>query len=242
MSKNALVIGASGGIASTLVENLCTSGKYQTVYTVSRTEYLSPFEGQQHNSFDTANEGEVNAYIASLKKEGVELDYIVCATGILHTSGPMSLKPEKRLEDMNPKQFEEYFRINTILPAIWLQKLVKVLNKSGSTLVFFSARVGSISDNSLGGWYGYRASKAALNMVIKTAAIEYKRRAPNAILVCYHPGTVDTSLSKPFQANVKPGKLFTPAFTVESMLKVTSGLESEKSPYYLDWAGETIPW
>ncbi|GBL06019.1 SDR family NAD(P)-dependent oxidoreductase [Glaciecola sp. KUL10] len=242
MNKNALVIGASGGIAKVLIEKLVNTGEYETVYTVSRSAPDSILQGQQHESFDTVSEADVDDYVSKLKRSGVTLDYVVCATGILHTSGEMTLKPEKRLEDMNEEQFAEYFRVNTVLPAIWLKKLVKVVNKSGATIIFFSARVGSITDNSLGGWYGYRASKAALNMLVKTAAIEYRRRLPNTVLVCYHPGTVNTSLSKPFQTNVKQGKLFSPDFTCESLLKISSGLPVEQSPYYLDWAGEKIPW
>jgi NAD(P)-dependent dehydrogenase (short-subunit alcohol dehydrogenase family) len=242
MNKNALVVGASGGIATKLVEMLIDSGNYTTVYTVSRSELQTLHPQQQHEAFDTADENAVSEYLTKLRQAGVSLDYVVCATGVLHTSGQMTLKPEKRLEDMNTQQFAEYFRVNSVLPAIWLQKLVKAISKAGATIVFFSARVGSISDNSLGGWYGYRASKAALNMLVKTAAIEYKRRMPNTVLVCYHPGTVDTSLSKPFQANVKPGKLFTTEFTCESLLSVTSNLSAEQSPYYLDWAGQKIPW
>jgi len=242
MSKNALVIGAGGGIASALIQKLVDSEHYQRIYTVSRGQVSKPHALQQHQAFDTADADAVVNYIKGLKADGVSLDYVVCATGILHQSGDMQLKPEKRLEDMNTTQFAEYFRVNTVLPAIWLQQLVKVVSKDSATIVFFSARVGSISDNALGGWYGYRASKAALNMLVKTAAIEYKRRSANTILVCYHPGTVDTELSKPFQANVKPEKLFTAEFTSESLLKVTSNLNPENSPYYLDWKGEQIPW
>jgi NAD(P)-dependent dehydrogenase (short-subunit alcohol dehydrogenase family) len=126
------------------------------------------------------------------------------------------------------------------VPALWLKYLVKVMAKDKASIVFFSARVGSISENGLGGWYGYRASKAALNMFVKTASVEYKRRSPNTTLACYHPGTVDTNLSKPFQANVKQGKLFTVDFTVSKLLHHMEGFDAEQSPYYIDWEGKTI--
>jgi NAD(P)-dependent dehydrogenase (short-subunit alcohol dehydrogenase family) len=109
-------------------------------------------------------------------------------------------------------------------------------------LVFFSARVGSINDNLLGGWYGYRASKAALNMLLKSAQVECQRRAKNISLVSYHPGTVDTELSRPFQANVPKDKLFSSEFTVSQLLQFVTNLLAEDGPHYIDWQGKTIPW
>ncbi|MFT5543021.1 MAG: NAD(P)-dependent dehydrogenase (short-subunit alcohol dehydrogenase family) [Glaciecola sp.] len=253
--KYALIIGANGGIGQEVVKQMSELHTYSTIYTLSRSEArFDVVAGQRssrvlHKVMDTADEVAVRNFINDLKIEGIKLSLVICTTGILHQetsqgseSDKVSLKPEKRLEDIHEQQLTEYFRINSILPAIWLQNLVKVLDKQSAKIVFFSARVGSISENALGGWYGYRASKAALNMLVKTAAIEYKRRAPNTSLLCYHPGTVDTGLSKPFQANVKPGKLFTPAFTVTQLLSICANLEAENSPFYLDWQGETIAW
>jgi len=105
----------------------------------------------------------------------------------------------------------------------------------------FSARVGSVSDNRLGGWYGYRASKAALNMMLKTASVELKRRAKGVKLVSFHPGTTDTSLSKPFQKNVPEGKLFTPDFVAQQLLSLESRLVLDGELSYLDWQGQEIP-
>ena len=108
--------------------------------------------------------------------------------------------------------------------------------------MFFSARVGSINDNKLGGWYGYRASKAALNMMLKCAQIECQRRAKNISLISYHPGTVETELSKPFQSKVPTGKLFSAHFTVTQLLNIIPSLSAENGPHYIDWQGNTIPW
>ena len=108
--------------------------------------------------------------------------------------------------------------------------------------MFFSARVGSISDNSLGGWYGYRASKSALNMLIKCAQIECQRRAKNITLISYHPGTVETELSKPFQSKVPTGKLFSTDFTATQLLQIIPNLTPENGPHYIDWQGNVIPW
>ena len=108
--------------------------------------------------------------------------------------------------------------------------------------MLFSARVGSISDNRLGGWYSYRASKAALNMMIKTAAIELARRAKNIKLIAFHPGTTDTPLSKPFQKNVPENKLFSAEFVAKQLLDIVENTPIDQSPSYLDWQGETINW
>lgn len=253
--KYALIIGANGGIGKEVVSQVSAQHRFDTIYTLSRSEAaynnsdISAHTKLIHKAMDTANEAAVKSFIEELKDNGVKLSLVICTTGILHqeantqsTPEVVGLKPEKRLEDMHETQLAEYFKINSILPAIWLQNLVKVVDKQGANIVFFSARVGSISENELGGWYGYRASKAALNMLVKTAAVEYKRRAPNVSLMCYHPGTVNTGLSKPFQANVKPEKLFTPQFTVEQLLSICADLNPEQSPFYLDWKGEAIAW
>lgn len=253
--KYALIIGANGGIGREVVKQLSDQHLFTTIFTLSRSAAGYDAADEQggpqlvHKIMDTADEVAVKNFVNELKSEGIKLSLVICTTGILHQEtvqdnalGSVSLKPEKRLEDIHEKQLTEYFRINSILPAIWLQNLVKVVDKQSAKIVFFSARVGSISENALGGWYGYRASKAALNMLVKTAAIEYKRRAPNTSLLCYHPGTVDTGLSKPFQANVKPGKLFTPEFTVTQLLNICTTLDADNSPFYLDWQGEKIAW
>jgi NAD(P)-dependent dehydrogenase (short-subunit alcohol dehydrogenase family) len=105
-----------------------------------------------------------------------------------------------------------------------------------------SARVGSIADNRLGGWYAYRASKAALNQIMRTATIEARRRFKGCILTCVHPGTTDTALSKPFQANVPEGKLFSPTFVAERFMAIFNDLEVDDSGAFLAWDGQTIPW
>lgn len=239
MTQNVLVIGANGGIAQEIVTQFCADANKQ-VFTISRNASGQSYANQQHSQLDSSDESQVVAFVQDLKSRGIMLSIVICATGVLHSSGDKKLKPEKRLEDINAEQLAEYFRVNTMVPALWLKHLIKVVDKTAATIIFFSARVGSISENGLGGWYGYRASKAALNMMVKTASVEYKRRAPNTILGCYHPGTVDTALSKPFQANVKPGKLFTPEFTVSQLLSHMQTFDADSSPYYFDWEGKSI--
>ncbi|MED5234325.1 MAG: SDR family NAD(P)-dependent oxidoreductase, partial [Pseudomonadota bacterium] len=152
------------------------------------------------------------------------------------------IHPEKRLEDVSEQALAAYFSTNSIIPAMWLKHLVNIMSKEGSTLVCLSARVGSIADNGLGGWYGYRASKAALNMLVKTASVEYKRRLKDVMLVCYHPGTVDTGLSKPFQKNVAAKKLFTPEFTAKQLIHHLSALNRDQACHFIDWNGEVVTW
>lgn len=241
MTNNVLLIGASGGIAQALITQFINDAKTARLITVSRHGMENVHSKHRHIVMDSADESQIKTFVSEQKKAFL-FHKIICCTGVLHTSGDQQLKPEKRLEDINLDQFIEYFRVNTIVPALWIKHAVHLVDKSRASITVFSARVGSISENRLGGWYGYRASKAALNMVVKTAAVEYKRRAPNTVLVSYHPGTVDTQLSKPFQNNVKPEKLFTPEFTAKQLIKHTLDLDPELSPYYIDWDGKSINW
>lgn len=244
--SNALVIGASSGIAQALLSQLADLPDVTQVHAVSRTSQSLINPSISAFSFNTLDEDAVKAFITQQRQQGITYRYVVSTVGVLHREGnehQVALKPEKRLEDIDPKQLQAYFEVNTILPAIWLKHLVHVMVKgSPSVIAFLSARVGSISDNQIGGWYGYRASKAALNMMIKNAAIEYGRRNKQVSLMAYHPGTVDTGLSKPFQANVRPGKLFTPEYTAQCLIQLLVGAEAQHSPYYIGWEGKTIPW
>jgi NAD(P)-dependent dehydrogenase (short-subunit alcohol dehydrogenase family) len=241
----ALVIGASGGIGKTLVKQLYGSGNYAGVYAVSRTFPSRPIEGVVYHTTDSENENQISEYCQKLKEDGGQFSLVVCCIGALlaNSADHKKVMPEKRLEDIHRDQLSFYFNVNTVLPAIWLKHVEALLKGAHpSKLVFFSARVGSINDNNLGGWYGYRASKAALNMMIKCAQIECQRRAKNISLISYHPGTVETELSKPFQSKVPKGKLFTAEFTVTQLLNLIPSLSPENGPHYIDWQGHDIPW
>ncbi|MGK0372527.1 MAG: NAD(P)-dependent dehydrogenase (short-subunit alcohol dehydrogenase family), partial [Glaciecola sp.] len=139
-----LVIGAGGGIGQEVVKQLCTNNPNSQVYSVSRSQTPSLFQNQQHFTFDSTNESHIKAFVTELSAKQVKLSQVVCTTGVLHTSGDKTLKPEKRLEDIEPIQLAEYFRVNTAVPAMWLKHLVKVVAKDKASIVFFSARVGSI--------------------------------------------------------------------------------------------------
>ena len=241
--EHALVIGASSGIAQAVIKQFLTHSSVSKVDAVSRRCVSHTFgEKVAYHEIDSSYESQIKAFIAARKAEGITYRYIVCTIGFLHNQ-EIGIKPEKRLEDIQAEAMQQYFAINTIIPTLWLKNLPAVVARnSPTTMAFFSARVGSISDNRLGGWYGYRASKAALNMVIKNAAIEYARRHKQVTLMAYHPGTVDTGLSKPFQANVPQQKLFTPAFTAQCLVQQLETAQAEYSPYYVDWDAQNIPW
>jgi NAD(P)-dependent dehydrogenase (short-subunit alcohol dehydrogenase family) len=248
---NALVIGASGGLGREVYRQLLATGHYSTVFGVSRqiqqkpTADISNFiSGAKLVELDYSHESLVEAFCQKLQSAG-QFTRVVCCSGVLHGSSAdgVKLHPEKRLEALSADMLRAYFDINTVTPALWLRYLLPLVQgQLAADISFFSARVGSIEDNHLGGWYGYRASKAALNMLIKTAQVEYQRRAKNVTLVCYHPGTVDTSLSKPFQNNVNPERLFTSEFSVSRLLMHLSTVQPEKGPYFMDWDGKDIPW
>ena len=241
MTNKTLIIGASGGIGRAIVKRYADNG--DEVIAVSRS-------GATDDSWPNTvtakamtehNETNIAAFVDELKSQGTTLNNVVITTGMLQND-ELGVKPEKRLEDMNESALSSYFAVNSIIPALWLKHLVNVMDKNHSTVVCLSARVGSISDNGFGGWYGYRASKAALNMLVKTASIEYKRRVKNAMLVCYHPGTVDTGLSKPFQKNVAAKKLFTPEFTADQLFTHVSKLDRDQICHFIDWNGEVVTW
>ena len=241
MKNKVLVVGASGGIGAALVDQYRSMGN--DVIAVSRAP-ASDFEQTERVTYyqiSTQDDKHIGEFVQQLAQQGVVISAVVITTGFLHNE-ENAIHPEKRLEDINEAALSAYFGTNSITPALWLKHLVNIVSKEGSTLVCLSARVGSISDNGLGGWYGYRASKAALNMFVKTASVEYKRRVKNTILVCYHPGTVDTGLSKPFQKNVAAKKLFTPEFTAKQLITHLSQLDREQVCHFIDWNGEVVTW
>jgi len=166
------------------------------------------------------------------------LDQIIIATGILHTS---SFGPEKSIRDISVNKFVEVLTVNTIGPALVGKYFLPLLNKKNkSVMAFLSARVGSISDNKLGGWYSYRASKSALNQVIKNFSIEIRRTNLNAVIIGLQPGTIKSKLSEPFQKNVKEGALISAEESVTKLFKVIEGSSNIESGCLLSWDGQVI--
>lgn len=237
----ALVVGAGGGIGRALVQRLLDDDGIGRVYAVSRqSQQVDDDSGRLRWLTCDHSDAGIAAAVATMAGEDALLSRVVLCTGLLHGNG---IQPEKAIERLQRANMEEVLRVNTVLPALWLGALVRLLRRSPRVVVAaLSARVGSIGDNQLGGWYSYRASKAALNMMLRSAAVELARRAPNAKLIAFHPGTTDTALSRPFQARVAPDKLFTPKFVAGQLLDLMDDAQPDGTLAYLDWAGKPIPW
>jgi hypothetical protein len=164
--------------------------------------------------------------------------FVVVATGVLHDG---DCAPEKSWLDLESHSLERLFAVNAIGPALVMKHFLPLLPRQGRTVfAALSARVGSIGDNRLGGWYGYRASKAALNQLLHTAAIELRRRRPEAICVAIHPGTVNTRLSAPYAGNAR--EVQTPAVAARRLLTVLDRLTPADSGGFFDHRGELVPW
>lgn len=234
---NVLVIGGSGGIGKALVEALSKQASVTKV--VATYHKHPPRTADAHVTWyplDVSQEKRV----AELAQQLDQLDWIINCVGLLHTENN---RPEKNLRAIDADFFMQNMRINC-LPTLLLAKHFQPLLKQSRhpCLATISAKVGSISDNRLGGWYSYRTSKAALNMAIKGISIEWARVMPKSIVVALHPGTTDTELSKPFQANVPPGKLFTTQQVADDLLKVLGSLTREDTGQLIAYDGERLPW
>jgi NAD(P)-dependent dehydrogenase (short-subunit alcohol dehydrogenase family) len=223
---NALVIGASGTIGSHFVKLLESHPSCSQVIGIHRN---SPIAIDYHHP-ET-----IEASASSLVELG-PCQLIINAIGVLHSEQWM---PEKKLDDLNQAQLSKMFNTNTIGPALTIKYFSKLLDPKHSVMATLSAKVGSIEDNRLGGWYSYRASKAALNMIIKTASIEFARTKPNIALIALHPGTVNSGLSQPFRGQ-QIGR--DPMDAVNDMFNVLANVDKEDSGSFLTYSGEKLPW
>jgi NAD(P)-dependent dehydrogenase (short-subunit alcohol dehydrogenase family) len=227
----ALVFGASGGIGGACASILRAHPRVGRVYAASRGAE-APWR------FSLEDEASIAAVAAAAGAEG-PLDLVFVATGMLHSADQ---QPEKSWRSLDPAAMARAFAINTTGPALIAKHTLGLLRRdSKAVFACLSARVGSIEDNRLGGWHAYRASKAALNMLIRNFAIELRQRNPQAICVGLHPGTVDTRLSKPFQTAVAADKLFAPERSAHSLLRVMDGLTVADSGRLWAWDGQLIP-
>jgi NAD(P)-dependent dehydrogenase (short-subunit alcohol dehydrogenase family) len=234
---NIAIIGASGSIGGEFASQLAQNEQVKSIFAFSRSK--TQFENQKIQSFfiDIEDEESIKS-CANLASADGALDIVIVATGMLHDE---NISPEKSLKELTKEKFEKLFSINTIAPAIIAKHFLPKLNKERRSIFgAISARVGSISDNHLGGWHAYRASKAALNMILKNAAIEIARTNKNAIIIGLHPGTVNSKLSKPFQGAVKQDKLFTPQYSVEKLLEVLKNAKNSDSGFVFDFNGVKI--
>jgi NAD(P)-dependent dehydrogenase (short-subunit alcohol dehydrogenase family) len=222
----ACVIGASGAIGAAFVAALQNDPRCANVTALHRNSMPA---------LDLSDAHSIEAAAELIRSLG-PFHLIIHAAGILHQPDFM---PEKKLGDLNFEQMQATFMVNTFGPAMVLRYFSRLLDKQAGVFALLSAKVGSIEDNRLGGWYSYRASKAALNMMIKTAAIEIKRTQPNAIVIAMHPGTVTSALSAPFRGAeiARP-----PAQAAHAMLEVIDRLQAEDHASFLTYEGARLPW
>lgn len=222
----ALVVGARGAVGAAWLDLLRADPRCGLALGLHRAS---------DPPLDLTDEASVAAAAAQLAGQG-PFQLVLVATGLLHAPG---LMPEKKLSDLRLAALQQVFAVNTFGPALLLHHFAPLLDRQTGRMALLSAKVGSIGDNRLGGWYAYRASKAALNMLVKTAAIELRRTHPGAVLVALHPGTVSSRLSAPFRG----GEIGRPAeVAAGELLGVVDRLAPEDSGGFFSYSGEVLPW
>ena len=228
----ALVIGAGGGLGAALVQQLSADADHHVLALGRSSQPAIDYT-------DEASLRKAADWVAEqCATQNADLRLLIVASGFLHGDEG---QPERSWSHLDAAYLSHVFHINTIGPALVMKHFLSLLPKQGRCVAsFVSAKVGSIGDNALGGWYGYRASKAALNQLVKTASIELARRNPQAICVALHPGTVDTALSQPF---AKTGLKVRPAAeAANDLLGVLASLSPEQTGALVDYQGQTLPW
>ena len=236
---NAVVVGATGGIGAAVVELLDHCPNVANIVALSRQPIA---EGPKIKSLkiDLMDERTVANAADHTKAEMGGVDLVFVATGILHQSAD---QPEKTYRTLSADWVSRVFAINAMGPMLVAKHFVPLFPRQGkSVFASISAKVGSISDNGLGGWYGYRASKAALNQFNKTLSIEVGRKLTDTVCLALHPGTVNTRLSAPFQAGVPDGRLFTPEYSANRMLQIVDQATTSDTGKLVAWDGEVLPY
>ncbi len=254
---NALVIGATQGIGLAFVQQLLNQHRVVHLFASYRSKQtagsLLALADEHPNrlhliQMDITDEAQIERGVAAVKAillqrgfaNAPNLHIAINCVGLLHSDRQ---QPEKALRQLDAENLLTYFQVNSVGPALLAKHLLDLFKHAEpSIFATISAKIGSIGDNRIGGWYGYRASKAALNMFLKTAAIEYGRRSPKTAIVMLHPGTTDTRLSKPFQRGVAPEKLFSTERTVAQLLSVLENVTIEDSGDFFSWDGSRLPW
>ena len=242
---NVLIIGARGGVGGAFVDNLSQLGERVAITSTSRQRSWviqnDPRSNVTRKRLDICSDEAWTRLFDTFRQEETSQNLVINCSGILHGE---DLSPERRARDFDLEKVRRVFEVNTFGVALMIKHGIENMPRRGRcVLVSLSARVGSIGDNRLGGWYSYRASKAAQNMLIKTAAHEIKRRNPDALIAALHPGTVDTSWSNPFTKRLKSGhQLLSPLESATYLTKVISTLTPVDSGGFFAWDGQPIPW
>ncbi|WP_028115639.1 SDR family NAD(P)-dependent oxidoreductase [Ferrimonas senticii] len=231
-----LIAGGSGGIGLALIDQLLQQPDVHITASYRRQPPSFSHPRLQWQQADLTDEAQVQALTQSI----THLDLVINACGVLHSNDKL---PEKALTEFTPAFFFNNLQSNTLIAILLAKHCQAALKRSGrSHFVCLSARIGSISDNHKGGWLSYRSAKAALNMALKTIAIEWRRTLPNCCVIALHPGTVATPLSQPFQARVPAAQLQAPEQCAKALLAVIASRGASDSGAYLDYRGEIIPW
>ena len=241
-----IIFGISGGIGQAIAAEFLK--KFDTIRIYAPVRSLINLEELHCSSTQTIiqmewhseDEASLTTIASEIKQHGHAIDYCVSALGALHSD---DVKPEKKLGQLSTKNLIWNYNVNAILHTLIIKEISGLMNKKSPAFMgFLSARVGSISDNKLGGWYSYRAAKAALNMIIRCAAIELKRYNKTLSIVGIHPGTVDTNLSKPFQAHVPEHKLFSADYAASKIMKnIIQTVSAEDSGNVFAYDGSRVP-
>lgn len=246
----ALVVGASRGIGLGFVRHLIDDENVAAVIAACRSPQSASELKQiadanekrlRLRSLDVTDEESVAGAAADLSGEIARLDLLINCAGVLHQGD--AIAPERRLAEVEAGKLLRSFEVHAVGPALLAKHLSPLFHrKARAVFASLSARVGSIGDNRLGGWYSYRASKAAHNMILRNLSIELRRRHRGIICVSLHPGTVDTDLSRPFQEGVPAERLFTIDRAVDQLLAVIDGLKADSNGRFYAWDGKEIPW
>ncbi len=239
---NVLIIGGERGIGAALAEQLLEAN-HQIIKTSRNYQQLEQHgDGQWTIHCDVTDEASISSLSHQLSEQFSHIDWLINCAGVLHTDEFM---PEKALSQLNTNQLLSNYATNAVGHLLVLKTLKKLIIKAEHPLVAsVSARIGSIEDNHLGGWYAYRMSKAALNMGMKTLAIEWHRTHPKVKFLLLHPGTTDTDLSAPFQRNLPSGQLQSVESTATMLIEQMqlNRQHDSKYPLFLDYKGRAIPW
>jgi len=231
---HALIVG-TGGIGGALAEALPARAPGLTLWTAGRRP-----GGTRHLQLDVEDEASLERFAALAAERLAPLRLVICSAGLLHDG---DLQPEKRLSQVRRAHLQRSFAVNAWGPLLLAQAVEPLLPRHDrSHFASLSARVGSIGDNRLGGWYAYRAAKAAQNQLLATLALEWRRRLPLACVTRLHPGTTATRLSEPFRGLVPAGRLFSPQRAAQQLLEVLARQTPDGSGAFLAWDGQPIPW
>jgi len=244
-----LVVGATGGIGLALVEaQLADPQVAQVIATYRPGSNLSDLNelADVHGTrlrripLEVTEQASIDSLENQLGRLRDGVDVAIHATGILHEN---EIQPEKSVSECTARNLMRLFQVNSVAPLMVARALLATQSRRREfRFAALSAMVGSIGDNRLGGWYGYRASKAALNQLVRTLALECRMKFPGATILALHPGTTDTRLSRPFQRNVQPERLYTPQRTAARLLRVIEQATPAQSGSFLNWDGSEIPW